>query len=233
MSLLPTGSYANPTQPLWVPFGGGGGGGGYPADASFNSVTVNASGLLNLSNDAGFNGANVNFFRAPDGTNAAVMAMLWEPGTTAPFNDPAKLALTIAATTNKFDRLIVGEVCAAGRNTYGMVSDCLNLSETGMTYGPPESPNFFLFTVGPSNSWDIDKLNSINGKQLAQAGFGETVGSSTTINLPFPYVDTSYAVVVTPFTAATMYASPISTSNFDVTTSGSNTQFSWIAMPYT
>ena len=231
MSLLPTGSYANPTQPLWVPFGGGGGGGGYPLDASFNSVFINPAGVLNFGNDNSFSNAYMNFYRTADGTSTTSMGMLWAPGTSAPFNDPNKLALTVTGPTGGYDRFAVGQLSAVGLNPYG-TSNALNISDIGMAYGPIASPLFSLFTVS-SNSWDVTQLTSINGKELSQAGTDTCAGNIVTVSLPRPYADASYAVVVTPFSADTMWVTSNTPSNFEVNTTGSNTSFAWIAMPYT
>jgi hypothetical protein len=229
MSLLPTGTYANPTQPLWTPFGGGGGGG---LDASFNNVSINLGGTLNMSNEAPFSSnAYLNFYRSGDGSDSVSVAMLWRPGT-AVFSNAADLALSLVGPANTYDDLVAGNVVAVGPNLYG-TSNALTLGgpTPGLRWGPVASPLFTLFDVVGSN-WAISNLATINGKQLAQAGESTTSGPSNIVTIPTPYADTSYAVIVTPYTQETMWATPTTSNTFTVTTAGSNVQYSWMTMPF-
>lgn len=234
MSVLPVGVYANPTQPLWTPFGGGGGSG-----SNFDTLNINAEGFLNMGNDSNFDGAQLNFYRDPAGSNQSSFQMLWAPGQGAPFNNPDLLYLSLITPSNTYDDLIVGNLRAVGSNNYGApyaltIGTTTNSNLAGMTWGTYDTPFFTLFSVSPSDtSWDLNAVGTINGKELAQAGTDTTSGSSVVVTLPTAYADSNYAVVVTPFSQETMWVTSNTPSNFEVNTAGSNVAFSWIAMPYT
>jgi hypothetical protein len=231
MSLLPTGSYANPTQPLWTPFGGGGGGG-----RNFSTLNINPNGNLNITTDSNFDGGALNFARTSDGSTFTQLQMLWEPGTSNPPSNPALLSLSLVAENGDYDNLVAGSVGVVGPSPYSFATDnalTLGGSPLGMRYGPSATPAFTLFTVNSSNTWDAERLNTINGKQLAQAGVDTTSGSAATVGLPSSYVDDQYAVVVTPFSSDAVWVTSNTPSNFEVNTMGSNVRFSWITMPYT
>jgi hypothetical protein len=157
--------------------------------------------------------------------------MLWRPGT-AVFSNAADLVLSAVGPSNLYDELAVGSLIAVGPNVYG-TSNALTLggSPAGLRWGPVASPLFTLFDLAGSN-WAISNLATLNGKQLAQAGESTTSGSSNIVTIPTPYADTSYAVLVTPYTQETMWATPTTVNTFTVNTAGSNVQYSWMTMPW-
>lgn len=213
-----------PTGPIGPTGPSSGGGGSYPTDASFNTVTINQGGGITLGSSINSN-TSIDFNRDVSGTLFTNLSMEYMNS-----SSPSNLVIYARDQSFNLDAMMLGEVRVGGLGVlYNIGDPYISLSGNAMNYNNGSGTATSLMTFG------VGTIATLNGKGLPQAGTSTTVGSSNVVTLPAAYADASYAVCVTPLTApsAGMSASVLSSNTFSVVTTGSNVNYSWIAMPWT
>lgn len=214
MSLLFTGSYANPNQPLWVPFGGGGGGG---SNLVVDTIAVNQGGNITMGSSAN-TGTFMIWNKDISGTTAAVLQTLDDQN-----NNPF---LTLYNEANNYDALFLGNVFAHGTVNTSSANNQIVLGNLSGELGLA-SRDYNTGVVTPyldvcgNNLADLKNIQSINGASPGGAVSFYDYVDYLPLGLLVPVVPLTAQLNTITFTPLSSgFANVTATARVDSTTGG-------------